>query len=34
MVKTKEDADQKHLLSALHKGTNIAAILTLTFIGY
>ena len=33
MVKTNEDADQKHLLSALHKGTNIAAFLTLTFIG-
>ncbi len=33
-VKTKEDADQKHLLSALHKGTNIAAGLTLAFIAY
>ncbi len=31
-VKTKEDADQKSLLSSLHKGTNIAAGLTLAFI--
>ena len=32
-VKTKENADQKQLLSSLHKGTNIAAFLTLGFIG-
>ena len=31
-VKTEENADQKQLLSSLHKGTNIAAGLTLAFI--
>ncbi|MGC6367684.1 MAG: sodium-translocating pyrophosphatase [Candidatus Marinamargulisbacteria bacterium] len=31
-VKTEENADQKKLLSSLHKGTNIAAGLTLAFI--
>jgi K(+)-stimulated pyrophosphate-energized sodium pump len=33
-VKTDEGADQKALLSSLHKGTNISAALTLAFIGY
>lgn len=34
MVKTMEGATQKDLLSSLHKGTNVAAGLTLTFIAY
>ena len=33
-VKTKEDADQKALLTSLHTGTNIAAGLTLLFIAF
>ena len=33
-VKTKEDANQKQLLTSLHTGTNIAAGLTLAFIAY
>ena len=33
-VKTEENADQKQLLSSLHKGTNIAAGLTLAFIAF
>jgi K(+)-stimulated pyrophosphate-energized sodium pump len=33
-VKTKEDANQKQLLTSLHTGTNIAAALTLAFIAY
>ena len=32
IVKTNEKADQKQLLSSLHKGTNVAALLTLGFI--
>lgn len=32
-VKTKENADQKQLLTSLHTGTNVAAGLTLAFIG-
>jgi K(+)-stimulated pyrophosphate-energized sodium pump len=33
-VKTKENANQKELLTSLHTGTNISAILTLAFIAF